>query len=107
MSILDVLDDFNPIVPYSFNVAAPHGRKWDYKNWNPTAVFILLVPNDDASTQERGETFRNAYTKLIVQIVTNYNCAKNHIPIIAVGGGSGNGFDIIPAQLITLIQCQP
>ena len=79
--------DVNPVDPNAYNASTtPHGPK----------IVVILGPNDDATSQEHGTNFRNAYFNLIRKIVANYEYAKKHIPIIAVGGGS------IPDTLFTI-----
>ena len=101
-SIGRVIDDVNPVHPGYHDATIPHGPKWDYKKWEPTAVFILLGPNDDASSQETGSYFRYEYVNLVRNIAIHYSYTTKHIPIIAVGGGSGNGLDIIPDTLVSI-----
>ncbi len=64
---------------------------WDYQQWIPHAVIMLIGPND-----RPGDLFIAAYLDLLQMVVKNYGSfVSGPMALISVCGGSINGTVLI------------
>jgi hypothetical protein len=64
---------------------------WNYSQWTPDAVLLLIGPNDQGSPD-----LEKDYLKLMKMVAQNYKDASTPPKIIHVCGGSGNGMSVCP-----------
>jgi len=76
---------------YTLTFDTHDGEKWDYTQWTPDAVVMLIGPNDPSQVRET--KFISSYVELMEQVATNYGYAATAPKIISVCGGSINGLD--------------